>query len=192
MNIRRAVGIAAVSAGLAFAPSSALAAPTQVGVQSDHASFDVTFDATGVCGIQQAVSGHAVGTSTDIMRLNKSGFPLFFSNFVGTTTFTAGTRSATVRFAGPIRDVRVVDNGDGTITVTSASSGLISVISDGSGSVLLREVGRLVVDTVLDYNGTPSNADDDVFLSQTIVSTAGQGNPGTGGFCTTLTAALLG
>ena len=77
MNIRRAVGIAAVSAGLAFAPSSALAASTPVGVQSDHTSFNVTFDATGVCGIQQAVLGPSVGPATDLMRLNQSGFPLF-------------------------------------------------------------------------------------------------------------------
>ncbi len=49
-----------------------------------------------------------------------------------------------------------------------------------------------VVEVVLDDNGTPGNADDDVFLNETIVSTAGQGNPGSDEFCTSLTTALLG
>lgn len=44
-----------------------------------------------------------------------------------------------------------------------------------------------MVEVVRNDNGTPGNADDDVFLYETIVSTAGQGNPGSDEFCTSLT-----
>jgi hypothetical protein len=39
--------------------------------------------------------------------------------------------------------------------------------------VALKDVGRIVFSTVLDYNGTPTDADDDVFVSQEILSISG-------------------
>jgi hypothetical protein len=56
------------------------------------------------------------------VRLAKSGFPLFQSTGPGTSIITNPEtgRSVTVRFTGAVKDLTVVDNGDGTITVRTA------------------------------------------------------------------------
>ena len=41
------------------------------------------------------------------------------------------------------------------------------------GKIVNMDVGRVVVVSVLDYNGTPTNTDDDTLLSQSLVFQAG-------------------
>jgi hypothetical protein len=41
------------------------------------------------------------------------------------------------------------------------------------GTVAIRDVGRVVFATVLDYNGTPTDTEDDEFISQSIESISG-------------------
>ncbi len=179
----------AVTAACALALAPLSLSPAHAAVIHGHNSFDVIFPSPNLCGSGHDAVGHAVGSETDVVRLNKAGYPLFFSNFVGTTTFTAGARSVSVRFAGPSRDLSVVSNGDGTITVTTAYTGQISVLSSSSGGTDVT-VGRVVYASLLYDNGTPGNADDDVFVSQTVVSQSGQISALP--FCTALTNLLFG
>jgi hypothetical protein len=67
----------------------------------------------------------------------------------------------------------VVDNGDGTITLRTAVTGMPEKIRLPDGTVAIKDVGRVVFVTVLDYNGTPTDVEDDVFISQTIESISG-------------------
>jgi hypothetical protein len=115
---------------------------------------------------------------------------LVFDNFVGSTTFTAGTRSATVTYAGPSRDLSVVNNKNGTITVRTAFTGKIGIITDGTGQTRDVTIGRVVNATVLDFNGTPGDADDDTFLSQTVEAQSGQISQQS--FCDVISAVLFG
>ena len=41
------------------------------------------------------------------------------------------------------------------------------------GTVAIKDVGRIVLATVIDYNGTPTDTEDDVFISQSIESVSG-------------------
>jgi hypothetical protein len=109
------------------------------------------------------------------VRLAKSGFPLFQSTGPGTITITNPTtgKSVVVRFTGAVKDLTVVDNGDGTITVRTAFTGIPEEVRLADGTVAIRDVGRVVFVTVLDYNGTPTNTEDDEFISQTIESISG-------------------
>ena len=109
------------------------------------------------------------------VRLAKSGFPLFQTTGPGTLTFTnpENGKSVTVRFTGAVKDLTVVDNGDGTITVRTAFTGIPEEIRLSDGTVAIRDVGRVVFATVLDYNGTPTDTEDDEFISQTIESISG-------------------
>lgn len=169
---------------LGAAPAVA-AAPEEHGV--DH--YDVTFTAVNLCGSGHSPAGHAVGTMTEQVRTTESGAPLFFSNFVGTTTFTEGDRSVVVRYGGPTRDVSLVDNGDGTITLTGSTNGLISSMTDAAGNTIYRETGRMVAEFVLDLNGTPSDPEDDILLSVTPLASSGhQGSEEQ--FCDALLTAL--
>ena len=109
------------------------------------------------------------------VRLAKSGFPLFQSTGPGTTTITNPEtgKSVTVRFTGAVKDLTVVDNGDGTITVRTAVTGVPSEVRLSDGTVAFKDVGRVVFASVIDYNGTPTDVEDDVFISQTIESVSG-------------------
>ncbi len=151
-------------------------APAQAGVLVDrsHERFDVTFMVSNFCGTANTVTGHAVGVSSGSFHLSKDGFPLFTDIVNGTTTYTAadGT-SVTVKFSGPTKDRSVVDNGDGTITVTTQTTGLASEIVLANGTVLARDVGLLQQFSIIDYNGTPGNPDDDTLISRTSIDQAG-------------------
>jgi hypothetical protein len=109
------------------------------------------------------------------VRLAKSGFPLFQTTGPGTITITNPEtgKSVTVRFTGNVKDLTVVDNGDGTITVRTAVTGIPEEVRLSDGTVAIRDVGRVVFATVLDYGGTPTDVEDDVFVSQSIESISG-------------------
>jgi hypothetical protein len=108
-------------------------------------------------------------------RLANSGFPLFQTTGPGTATITnpATGKSVVVRFTGATKDLTVVDNGDGTITLRTAVTGVPEEVRLSDGTVAIKDVGRAVFVAVLDYNGTPTNTDDDEFISQTIESISG-------------------
>jgi len=55
----------------------------------------------------------------------------------------------------------------------AAVTGIAGQVILGDGTVAYKDVGRVVFATVLDYNGTPANTNDDVFISQSIESVSG-------------------
>jgi hypothetical protein len=52
-------------------------------------------------------------------------------------------------------------------------TGIPEEVRLSDGTVAIRDVGRVVFATVLDYSGTPTDVEDDVFISQTIESISG-------------------
>lgn len=170
---------AAALAGCAVAAAvSGAGTAAAVPVTHDHFSYDASFDIPDLCGSGLTVHGHAVGSFTSLVRTNRAGFPLFSGNVAGVTTYSAGTHTATVRYAGPEHDLKVVDNGNGTITVTQAISGNSGVVTDEAGTQVYSESGRRLYNVVLDYNGTPGNADDDIFVSETLTTDGPAGADG--------------
>jgi len=141
-------------------------------VDRSHEHVVDTFTDT-VCDIPLTITIDFI--ANDQERLAKSGFPLFKSTGRGTITFTNPEtgQSVTNFFAGASKDLTVVDNGDGTITVRTAVTGVPEKIRLSDGTVAIKDVGRVVFVTVLDYNGTPTNVEDDIFISQTIESLSG-------------------
>jgi hypothetical protein len=177
------LGLVALAVLLAL-PGSALAAKT------GHGSFDGTFPDT-ICGID--VTTHVVGVANEFQYATQGGFPLFKGTVHQTVTWTAANgKFVTASGDGMTKDFRVVDHGDGTITVYTALDGQPNVLRAATGAALVRARGRLVVATLLDYNGTPGDPDDDVFLSSEIVFNAGS-HPfaeGTVDGCALITATL--
>jgi hypothetical protein len=109
------------------------------------------------------------------VRLAKSGFRLFKAPGRGTVTFTnpATGKSVVNTFSGASKDLTVVDNEDGTITLRTAVTGVPEEVRLSDGTVAIKDVGRIVFATVIDYNGTPTDVEDDEFISQTIESISG-------------------
>lgn len=92
-----------------------------------------------------------------------SPFPYYRENVTGsvTTTNLDTGRTYTDVFSVNSRDRKIVDNGDGTITITTQASGG-SRYYDDSGKVVLRDPGMVRVAVDIDYNGTPGDPSDDI------------------------------
>jgi hypothetical protein len=142
-------------------------------IERSHEHIVQTLPDDEYCGIP-------VITTIDIIaniqvRLAKNGFPLFKSTGRGKVTITnpATGKSVSETFSGATKDLSVVDNGDGTITVRTAVTGVPLEVTLSDGTVAIKDVGRIVFATVIDYNGTPTDVEDDVFISETIESISG-------------------
>jgi len=169
-NARLAVLSASVACGMLAIMVQPAAAQL---VDRIHQHVVLTIPNDEVCGVP-------VSTTVDIIandqeRLAKSGFPLFKTTGRGTVTSTnpATGKSFTLSFAGATKDLTVVDNGNGTITLRTAVTGVPEKITLSNGHPVTMDVGRVVFVSVIDYNGTPTDTSDDVLISQSIESISG-------------------
>ena len=109
-----------------------------------------------------------------IRSKGKHGLVYFKANVHGTTVFTnldtGGTYTNTYNFVD--RDLKVVDNGDGTLTITIASSGSFKWF-DADGNRVLKGSGAFRAQLTVDHGGTPTDPSDDVELDFVIVKEAG-------------------
>jgi hypothetical protein len=142
-------------------------------IERSHDHIVATIPGDEVCGVPVTTTIDII--ANDQERLAKSGFPLFKDTGRGTITWTnpANGKSVTNFFSGTSMDLTVVDNGDGTITLRTAVTGVPEKITLADGRIATMDVGRVVFVTVLDYNGTPTDTDDDVLISQSIESISG-------------------
>jgi hypothetical protein len=77
------------------------------------------------------------------------------------------------RVNSSFHDLSVTDNGDGTITVISATTGVPERLITPDGTTLLKDRGRVVFEATIDYNDTPLDTSDDFFVTDRIVSVSG-------------------
>ena len=61
------------------------------------------------------------------------------------------------------KDLRVTDNGDGTLTILVLSTGNIAVYGP-DGKALARNPGQVRFELLVDHGGTPTDPSDDEFL----------------------------
>jgi hypothetical protein len=163
-------------------------------IERSHEHIVDTNPKDEICGIP-------VTTTVDIIfnfqeRLARSGFPLFMGTGSGTVTWTNPVNGQTVtnKVAGvSFKDLTATDNGDGTITLRTAITGIPEQVRLSDGTVAIKDVGRVVFVNVIDYSGTPTNTDDDVFISGSVESVSGPHPELESGFtlfCPTIVAAL--
>jgi len=154
-------------AGLAFAgtmlastmlaSTPATAAPIDKGHFHDVSTSDV-YDCDGTPAQDHFdVSGNFV-----FNQRGSSPFPYFLNTVRGTavTTNLATGGTFTDVFAISFRDHTIVDNGDGTITITSIGTGG-SRFYDADGNFVLKDPGQLRFAVDFNLNGTPGDPSDD-------------------------------
>jgi hypothetical protein len=92
-----------------------------------------------------------------------SPFPYYRESVHGTVVTTNLETGGTLTnvFTSNSRDHSIVDNGDGTITITTFASGG-SRFYDANGKLVLRDPGQVRFAVDIDYNGTPGDPGDDV------------------------------
>jgi hypothetical protein len=150
------------------------AAPAQAAPPTEHEHYSDELDellptaediANGMetfCGlVDVSLTGHVEGVVSRQIRGN-SEFPYFSDRFRGTFVYTnpeTGLTFTIVTVANN-KDLHVVDNGDGTLTITGQTAGRQSVYGP-DGELLFTDRG-LIRDTFLvDTKGTVDPEDDE-------------------------------
>jgi hypothetical protein len=86
------------------------------------------------------------------------------------------------------KDLRVTDNGDGTLTILELSTGLATLYGP-DGPAMGRNPGQVRFEFVVDHGGTPTDPSDDVLLEENLV----KGSTGRNAdFCETIVPVLVG
>jgi hypothetical protein len=62
------------------------------------------------------------------------------------------------------KDLRVTDNGDGTLTILGLNAGKMGVVYGPDGKAIVRGPGQIRFELLIDNGGTPSDPFDDEFL----------------------------
>ena len=144
-------------AGTMLAGTSATAQPIDKGHFHDVGTSDVYTD----CGFPAQDSFDVSGNFVFNQR-GSSPFPYYRESVRGTVVTTNLTTHGTFTnvFTANTRDHSIVDNGDGTITITDFASGGARFY-DTDGNLVLKDPGEIRFAFDIDYNGTPGNPDDD-------------------------------
>jgi hypothetical protein len=94
------------------------------------------------------------------------GLPHFGSHVEQTEVYTnlANDKSVTAVVIGNDKDLRVTDNGDGTLTILVLATGN-AVVYGADGKAIARNPGQTRFEILIDHGGTPTDPSDDEFLA---------------------------
>jgi hypothetical protein len=98
------------------------------------------------------------------------GLVYFLESLHGTVSFTnlATGKSFTNVLNIVDKDLKVTDNGDGTLTILTTTTGSIKNYGP-DGSLLFITTGQTRIEILVDHGGTPTDPDDDVLLDERLV-----------------------
>jgi hypothetical protein len=147
-----------VIAGAVLAGAPATAQPIDKG----HFHDVFTGDPYDCNGTPAQDSGDVSGNFVFNQR-GSSPFPYYGESVHGTVVTTNLKTGGTFTniFTSNGRDHTIVDNGDGTITITAFASGG-SRFYDADGNFVLKDPGEVRFAVDIDYNGTPGDPNDDI------------------------------
>ena len=148
--------LGALAAVVADTPASARP------IDKGHFHDVFTGDVYDCDGIQAQDSGDVSGNFLFNQR-GSSPFPYYRESVHGTSVTTNLKTGGTLTnvFASSSRDHTIVDNGDGTITITVLATGG-SRFYDADGNLVLRDPGQTRFAFDVDYKRTPGDPSDDV------------------------------
>lgn len=147
-----------VTAGTVLASAPATAKPIDKGHFHDVFTGD-PYDCEGTAAQDSGdVSGNFV-----FNQRGSSAFPYYRESVHGTVVTTNLETGGTYTnvFNANTRDHKIVDNGDGTITITSFASGS-NRYYDADGNFVLKDPGQVEFAVDINYNGTPGDPSDDI------------------------------
>ena len=121
----------------------------------------------GFCETDMVVQSHFVAdVKVKAMPRGRDGLIYFANRLSITETFTNVDNGKFVvsTVNGIDKDLRVTDNGDGTLTILILSTGN-AVIYNSDGKAIGRNPGQVRFELVVDHGGTPSDPSDDTEIS---------------------------
>ena len=129
-------------------------------VDEDFCGAGLTVDATIV-----------VDGSVLVVAHGPDGLQYFLEHLKVTVVYKNRANGKTVTYEVVTRvtkDLRVTDNGDGTLTILALATGN-DVYYGPDGNVIGRNPGQIRVEILVDHSGTPTDPFDDVFLAEELV-----------------------
>ena len=113
------------------------------------------------------------------------------ANVSFTNVFTNLANDNTATAVGKVvdKDLRVTDNGDGTLTILVLTTGPAAVYGP-DGKAIARNPGQVRFELLVNHGGTPTDPSDDVFLEDLGVVKGSTGR--TDDFCAALVPVLVG
>jgi hypothetical protein len=130
-----------------------------------------TFVDEDFCGAGLTVDGTiVVDGSVLVVAHGPDGLQYFLEHLKVTVVYTNRDNSKTVTFAVTRvnKDLRVTDNGDGTLTILALQTGN-DVFYGPDGNVIGRDPGQIRLEILVDHSGTPTDPSDDEFLAEELV-----------------------
>ena len=155
---------AVLGCGLAMVLAGTLGAAPAVAVPLDKGHFLDTFDDTFDCeGTPTAIHGDVYVNFVFVKH--GPGLAYYRESVRGTQVYTNLDNHGTLTevFTVHSMDLKVVDNGDGTLTITSLQTGGYRLY-DNQGKLVLQDPGQIRSEVLIDDNGTPGDPFDDEFL----------------------------
>ena len=126
-----------------------------------------TFVDRDFCGAGLAVDGTFVADGRVLAVAHGSdGLAYFLERLTLTVTYTNNANGKTVTFdvTRVTKDLRVTDNGDGTLTILILATGN-DVLYGEDGKAIARNPGQVRFEILVDHGGTPTDPFDDEFLA---------------------------
>ncbi|MBT2497551.1 hypothetical protein J7E25_00400 [Agromyces sp. ISL-38] len=158
-------GIAVAAALTMAAPAPAFAGPVQIIPWEDSDSVVVEVGQEGWCPpeiVDFDVVQSWEASGIDRITTGPDGIVSFAGTFERVDTYTANDKTLVTEAHGNTRDHKIVDNGDGTLTIWFKDSVQTSTWLDGE--FLFHDSGLVEGAFLIDYNGTLSDPEDDTFL----------------------------
>jgi hypothetical protein len=105
-----------------------------------------------------------------VTRRGRDGLVYFMENVHITETVTnlANGKSVSDESRTVQKDLHVIDNGDGTLTILVLATGNF-VLYGANGQAIAHNSGQIRFDLLIDHGGTPGDPSDDVELEFTLV-----------------------
>lgn len=150
-----------------------------------HDQFDfVLNDFCGDLDIRIVGDFSGIITTREIGRDGLSHYTASSHGTETTTNLVTGL-SVTLIENGTTKDIRVVDNGDGTLTVLAAFNGR-DVLMGPHGERLGHATGSTRTEILLDHGGTPTDPSDDEVIDEHVISRNGLRQSPGADFCAVL------
>ena len=158
MRVRSALLVSGLAVAALVPGTWATAAPLDKGRFNDVFTSD-PYDCDGT----RAQDSGDIHVNFLFNQRGSSDFPYYRESVRGTIVTTNLNTGGTFTnvFSGGSKDQTIVDNGDGTITITVYAFGG-SRYYDQNGKLVLKDPGNVRFAFEVDYNGTPGNPEDDI------------------------------
>jgi len=164
MNAKRTLTLLAACA---FAwPTAGVATAQPIVNEHFHTEFSETLNQCGLTFVRDFVAdGHEL-----VSARTPEGLIYFHNNIRIRHSYTnvANNKTMTQAENFVVKDVHVTDNGDGTLTVITLSTGSFKVVGP-DGKLALADPGQVRFEFVVDDGGTPTDPGDDQILSEELI-----------------------